>query len=243
LLVALVELRELWRSFGREPHVVHALRDVSLDIDAGEMVIVKGRSGSGKTTLLNLLSGLDRPSRGMLRVAGRELSGLGDGALSRYRNAEVGYVFQAFHLEPRRSALANVTAPLLFTRLGPRATRERGLVALARVGLAERAHQRAGTLSAGQRQRVALARALINEPRILLADEPTANLDPATADQMRAMILAMARERGMTVVWVSHDRDLLVPGCRNLLVEDGLVSEQSVALSGAVQHEVSNGLA
>lgn len=220
-------MRDLWRSFGRAPHVVHALKDAQLTVDAGEMVVIKGRSGSGKTTLLNLLSGLDTPTRGSLKIDGQELSGLGDWALSRYRNQQIGYVFQAFHLETRRSALANVTAPLLFSSLGRRATRERGMAALERVGLADRARQRAGTLSAGQRQRVALARALINQPRLLLADEPTANLDPSTADQVREMILCLAREHGMTIVWVSHDRDLELPGCRMITVEEGVVSEQA----------------
>lgn len=229
--MALVELKSVWRSFGREPQAVHALREVDLAIEAGEMVVVRGRSGSGKTTLLNLLSGLDSPTRGTISVGGRDLSKLGDRALSRYRNTTVGYVFQAFHLETLRTVLANVTTPLLFTSLGGAATRARGLAALERVGLADKAKLPASTLSAGQRQRVALARALINEPAILLADEPTANLDAATADQIHAQILELARTHGKTVIWVSHDKDLSIPGCRTLQVEDGRVAE--LATSGA----------
>ncbi len=221
----LVRIQNVWRSFGKSPLLVHALKDVNLDVEAGDFLLITGRSGSGKTTLLNLISGLDSPTQGSITVRDRELARLGDAKLSRYRNAEVGYVFQAFHLETRRTALANVTTPLLFTSLGRKAGIERGMDALEQVGLADRAQQRAGTLSAGQRQRVALARALINDPSIILADEPTANLDAQTAGQIFEMILALVKDHDKTVILVSHDRDLVLPEVRQILVQEGVVSE------------------
>lgn len=230
--MALVAIQGVWRSFGRPPDAFHALKDVTLEVEPGDFMVVKGRSGSGKTTLLNLLSGLDSPTRGTLTVRGRDLSRVGDGELSRYRNASVGYVFQAFHLENRRTALANVTTPLIFTGEGRKSRAAKGLAALEKVGLADRAHQTAATLSAGQKQRVALARALINDPEILLADEPTANLDVTTAEQIVELILGLSREQGRTIFLVSHEKDLVIPRCRHIAVEDGVVREVTADVVG-----------
>jgi len=221
----LIRIQNVWRSFGKAPTEFHALRDVNLEVEEGDFLVITGRSGSGKTTLLNLISGLDSPSKGSIMVRERELARLSDSKLSRYRNAEVGYVFQAFHLETRRTAIANVTTPLIFTSLGRAAGLAKGMQALEMVGLADRAKQKAGTLSAGQRQRVALARALINDPSIILADEPTANLDATTAEQIFGMILDLVKEQKKTVLLVSHDKDLVLPEVRHIHVEDGIVSE------------------
>jgi putative ABC transport system ATP-binding protein len=230
--MALIELRGVGRTYGRGPAAVRALADVDLDVEAGELVVVRGRSGSGKTTLLNLLAGLDKPTAGTITIGGQRITGLGDRALSRFRNRRVGYVFQAFYLESERSALENVMLPLVFAGIARAERRRRATELLGQVGLADKVSAPASNLSAGQRQRVALARALVNEPSVLLADEPTANLDSHTSDEVLELIGTLHRESGVTVVLVTHDRGLDGLGDRQLEVEDGVVREVTEPASG-----------
>ncbi len=221
-----VELRAVERVYGRGEAAVRALRGVDLEVAPGELVVVKGPSGSGKTTLLNLLGGLDRPSGGRVRVAGLDLAGMGDAELSRFRNRHVGYVFQAFHLEPEQTAVENVGLPLVFAGVGTAERRHRAAAMLERVGLGHKLQARAAELSAGQKQRVALARALVPEPRLLLADEPTANLDARTGREILALVHEINRRHGTTVVLVSHDA--ATEGDRIIWLEDGRVVSADV---------------
>jgi putative ABC transport system ATP-binding protein len=216
-----IELRGVTRTYGRGEAAVPALRGVDLAVERGDLVVVKGPSGSGKTTLLNLLGGLDRASEGQVVVAGRDLGRMGDGELSRFRNRHVGYVFQAFHLEGEQTAVENVALPLVFAGIAGAERRRRAVALLERVGLAEKTDVRAANLSAGQKQRVALARALVTEPSLLLADEPTANLDTRTGREILDLLASTSRERGTTVVLVSHDVKAGAFGERLLWIEDG----------------------
>lgn len=224
-----IELKGVSRTYGQGSTAVQALVDVDLEVAAGEFVMVRGRSGSGKTTLLNLLAGLDSPTAGSVQVAGQELSRLGDRALSRFRNRSVGYVFQAFYLESGRSAWENASLPLVFAGVPARQRRERACALLEQVGLGDKLDTPASNLSAGQRQRVALARALVNQPSLLLADEPTANLDSRTSDAILELIGRLHEQSGVTVVIVTHDHALDGIGTRDLLVEDGRVRDAEPA--------------
>ncbi|MCA8921744.1 MAG: ABC transporter ATP-binding protein [Planctomycetes bacterium] len=220
-----IHLQGVSRTYGQGSTAVRALADVDLEVEAGAFVMVRGRSGSGKTTLLNLLAGLDSPTAGSVRVAGQELSRLGDRALSRFRNQSVGYVFQAFYLESGRSAWENAALPLVFAGVPAAERRRRAGELLEQVGLGDKLDAPASNLSAGQRQRVALARALINRPSLLLADEPTANLDSRTSDGILQLIGELHERSGVTVVIVTHDHALDGIGTRDLTVEDGRVRE------------------
>jgi putative ABC transport system ATP-binding protein len=198
-----------------------ALADVTFRVAPGALAVVVGKSGSGKTTLLNLVGGLDAPSAGRLEVAGLDLARMSDRQLSRYRNEQVGMVFQSFNLRHSESALENVLTPFLFAR-GPNPdARRRAEAALAAVGLADLAGQRAGTLSAGQRQRVAIARAIVREPLLLLADEPTGNLDVETGAEVIDLVRRLNRERGMTVFIATHDPELTAAADFVLTLRDG----------------------
>jgi putative ABC transport system ATP-binding protein len=232
--VSHIELRGIGRLFGRGETAVWALRDVDLTAERGEFILVKGASGAGKTTLLNLLSGLDAPTHGTIEVAGRDITRLNDRDLSRFRNKQIGYVFQAFYLETNRSARENVSVPLVFGGVPTARRAERATHMLERVGLADKVGVPASNLSAGQRQRVALARALVNEPELLLADEPTANLDSKTGREILALIRELHEREQVTVVLVTHEKDVTFEGARELWVEDGRVTE--VARVGA-EHE------
>jgi len=201
---------------------VHALRGVSLEIRRGERVALFGKSGSGKSTLLNLLGGLDRPSGGTIWVAGREVSRMRSRELARYRLAGVGMVFQSYNLIPSRTALQNVELPMVFAGRPPRERREAARAALEAAGLGDRLHHRPAELSGGEQQRVAIARALVNSPDLLLADEPTGNLDTATAGQVLAILSSHIRAHGTTLILVTHDEEL-ARRCagRTLLMQDG----------------------
>ncbi len=199
---------DLRRSYGTGPEPVHALRGVTLEVASGERVALLGRSGSGKSTLLNLLGGLDRPTSGSLRVAGQDLDALSRRDLARFRSRSVGMIFQSFHLIPSRTALDNVELPMVFAGVGPRERREAAGAALAAVGLADRRGHRPAQLSGGENQRVAVARALVNRPEVVLADEPTGNLDTATARQVMDLILGHVRDHRATLVLVTHDEEL-----------------------------------
>jgi ABC-type lipoprotein export system ATPase subunit len=199
---------DLTRSYGPPAAPVYALRGVSLDIQCGERVALLGKSGSGKSTLLNLLGGLDRPTTGRLCVAHRELDRLTGRALARFRSASVGMIFQAFNLIASRTALENVELPMVFAGRPRRERRDEARQALERVGLGARLDHRPAELSGGESQRVAVARALVNRPEILLADEPTGNLDSVTAREVVALIREHVETHGTTLVLVTHDEEL-----------------------------------
>jgi putative ABC transport system ATP-binding protein len=204
-VTALVEIRNLWKAYRRGEAEVPVLEDVSLSIHAGEFVALMGPSGSGKTTLLNLIAGLDRPSAGSLRIQGREIAELDDHELDLWRNRSIGFVFQFYNLVPVLTAFENVELPLLVTPAS-RAEREaRCQAALRVVGLGERTEHRPGELSGGEQQRVAIARALVTDPLLVLADEPTGDLDAANADDVLGLMQLLNRTAGKTFVMVTHD--------------------------------------
>jgi predicted ABC-type transport system involved in lysophospholipase L1 biosynthesis ATPase subunit len=203
-----VRAAELVKSYGPASAPVQALRGVSLEIGRGERVALLGKSGSGKSTLLNLLGGLDQPTSGSLEVAGQDLARLGSRQLARYRLLTVGMIFQAFHLVASRTALGNVELPLVFAGVPPGQRRRAAREALAAVGLAHRLAHRPAELSGGEQQRIAIARALVNRPALLLADEPTGNLDTETANAIVDILNGHVRDAGATLIVVTHDEDV-----------------------------------
>jgi putative ABC transport system ATP-binding protein len=201
---------------------LRALDDVSLAIDQGEFVAIMGPSGSGKSTLMNVLGCLDRPTSGTYRLAGKDVAGLGPGELADVRNALVGFVFQNFNLLARTSALENVELPLVYAGMGRREREERARATLSRVGLADRVRHHPAQLSGGQQQRVALARAIVNRPRLLLADEPTGNLDTKTSESIMALFGELSRD-GLTIVFVTHEPDVARYASRVVTMRDGRI--------------------
>ncbi|SDC83268.1 ABC transporter ATP-binding protein [Nocardioides lianchengensis] len=218
-----VVVRGLTRSYGAGPGTVHALRDVSFDVAPGEMVAVVGRSGSGKTTLLNLLGGLDRPDTGTVHLEGTEVTALGDEGLSALRRDTVSYVFQTFGLLPALTAAENVGVPLRLRRTAVAAREQRVALLLDLVGLREHAQQRPAELSGGQQQRVAIARALAGSPRLLVADEPTGQLDAETGLAVMALLRAVVESEGVTAVVATHDPVMMSLADRVLTIADGRV--------------------
>jgi ABC-type lipoprotein export system ATPase subunit len=221
--MALIELRDLSKVYDLGEVKVHALRNVSLDIREGEFVALIGPSGSGKSTLMNTLGCLDRPTSGSYRLAGDQVAGLGPDALAKLRNRRIGFIFQNFNLLSRTTALENVEAPLLYNADCPRRERgKRATALLTRVGLADRLDHRPSQLSGGQQQRVAIARALVNQPSILLCDEPTGNLDTRTSREIMAFFRELNRD-GLTVILVTHDLAVARQADRSLVLIDGEV--------------------
>jgi putative ABC transport system ATP-binding protein len=221
----LLSARGLHREYGTGAALVQAVDGVDLDVDAGETVAVMGPSGCGKSTLLHLLGGLERPSSGELHLAGGRMDGLSEKALARLRRTSIGFVFQAFHLVEELTAAENVELPALLAGRSPRAARGRAAELLAEVGLSDRAGHLPSALSGGQRQRVAIARALSNEPEIVLADEPTGNLDSAaTLDVLR--LLDRLRVAGQTLVIVTHDERIAATADRLISMRDGAFVEE-----------------
>jgi putative ABC transport system ATP-binding protein len=220
---ALVQVRGLWRIYPVGDGEVVALRDVSLDIDEGEFVAIMGSSGSGKSTLMNVLGCLDRPTRGSYRLRGRDALALSADEHAVLRNREIGFVFQTFNLIPRTSALENVELPLVYSDAPPVEQRARALTALAAVGLQGREHHMPNQLSGGQQQRVAVARALVNRPSLLLADEPTGNLDTRSGLELMATFERLRREQGVTLVVVTHEADIASLAERVVTFRDGEV--------------------
>jgi putative ABC transport system ATP-binding protein len=227
---AVIVTRNLQRDYDMGGEVVHALRGVDLVIRKNEFVAIMGPSGSGKSTLMNLVGCLDSPSAGEYWLNGHRVSELGDDELARIRNKEIGFVFQTFNLLPRATALHNVELPLVYAGRGGRERRELASDALTRVGLQDRMQHRPNELSGGQRQRVAIARALVNRPSILLADEPTGNLDSATSEEILGLFEGLYRE-GQTIVLVTHESDIAAHARRQVHLKDGRV-ERDFATEG-----------
>ncbi len=215
-------LEAVAKSYPRGATSVHALSDVTLEVGPGELLAVMGASGSGKSTLLAILGCLDRPSSGDYRLDGARVSELGDAALSRLRNRTIGFVFQSFHLIPELTVLENVETPLLYGEVPPAEWRARAERSLARVGLTHRGDHRPAELSGGEAQRAAIARALVTEPRLLLADEPTGNLDSATGEEI-ADLLTSLPDQGRTVVLVTHHEALAARARRLVRLKDGRI--------------------
>ena len=228
---ASVEAVDVRRSYPLDGIAVEALRGVSLRIDPGEYVAIVGPSGSGKSTLMHLLGALDRPTSGQLLVGGRDVSAMSDGELARLRNSTIGFVFQSVQLLGRTSALDNVGLPLVYRGVRKAERRDRAAAALEAVGLGHRLGHRPGQLSGGEQQRVAIARALVGEPSILLADEPTGNLDTRSGSDVLAILAGLNAQRSVAVVVVTHDRDVAATARRRIGVRDGRVESDE---SGAV---------
>ncbi|MFB8049536.1 ABC transporter ATP-binding protein [Streptomyces sp. G9] len=224
---AMVTVDDLHRSYGSGAAAVHALRGVSFEIPRGELVALKGRSGSGKTTLLNLVGGLDTPDSGRITVDGTELAGLGEKGLLELRRDRVGFIFQSFGLIPILTAAENVGVPLRLRKADPAERDERVALLLSLVGLADHAEQRPGELSGGQQQRVAIARALANRPALLIADEPTGQLDAETGLAVMELLRAVVRSENVTALVATHDPQLLGLADRVLELSDGHIVEQA----------------
>ena len=218
-----IEAVDVTRVYSLGGTEVHALRGVSLRIEAGEYAAIVGPSGSGKSTLMHLLGLLDRPSSGVITVGGRDATSLSDSELAVLRNETIGFVFQSFQLLARTAAIDNVALPLLYRGVAKKERRERAAAALDAVGLGDRKGHKATELSGGEQQRVAIARALVGEPQLLLADEPTGNLDTRTGGEVMDTLEQLNAERGVAVVLVTHDRDIAVRTGRQVYFRDGLI--------------------
>ncbi|MCC6214146.1 MAG: ABC transporter ATP-binding protein [Polyangiaceae bacterium] len=220
----LVRLTGVSKDYVSGPEVVHALRDVSLEIARGELVGIIGTSGSGKSTLMNILGCLDRPTRGRYELASVDVTERSGDQRAIVRNRLIGFVFQGFNLLARTTALDNVELPLVYRGVGARERRRRALDALAQVGLADRARHTPSQLSGGQQQRVAIARALVTQPPLLLADEPTGNLDTRTSFEVLALLQALVRDQGITIALVTHEPDIAACTSRIVTVRDGRIA-------------------
>jgi len=220
--MSLIETRDLWKTYVMGAEEIHALRGVDLVIERGEYVAIMGPSGSGKSTLMNLIGCLDTPSRGSYLLNGKLVSQMNDDELARIRNEEIGFVFQTFNLLPRATALHNVELPLVYAGVASKDRNRRAKDALERVELSSRMSHRPNELSGGQRQRVAIARALVNNPSILLADEPTGNLDSKTGEEIMALF-AKLHQSGNTIVLVTHEADIAAHAHRVVHLKDGRV--------------------
>ncbi len=220
----LIETRDLWKTYVMGEEEIHALQGVSIQIERGEYVAIMGPSGSGKSTLMNLIGCLDTPSKGSYLLNNKEVAAMNDDELARIRNEEIGFVFQTFNLLPRATALHNVELPLIYAGVSGKTRQERARDALAKVELTERASHRPNELSGGQRQRVAIARALVNNPSILLADEPTGNLDSKTGNEIMG-VFERLHQGGNTIVLVTHEAEIAAYAHRAIHIRDGQVEK------------------
>ncbi len=219
----IISLHQVTKVYGKGDNAVEALRGIDLDIRSGEAIAIIGRSGSGKSTLAHVMATLDRPTSGKVLINGSEVGRRSRRASNRLRNQEIGFVFQQFFMNARDSVLDNVMLPMVIAGIRPKLRRKRALDALETVGLLDKAYARASDLSGGQKQRVCIARAIVNEPSIILADEPTGNLDTATSRVVEDMLFRLNQERGITLVIVTHDPDLAQRCGRQVRIADGQV--------------------
>ena len=221
----MIELKNVTKVYRMGEVEVHALRDISLEIELGEFISIMGPSGSGKSTLMNIIGCLDHPTSGSYFLEAIDVSRLNDNQLAEIRNRKIGFVFQMYNLLPRTSALENVELPLIYTGASNR--RKRALASLEAVGLADRARHQPSELSGGEQQRVAIARALVNEPSIILADEPTGNIDSKSGEEILAIFEALNRERGITLIVVTHDPQISARAGRIVQLFDGCIMGQA----------------
>nr|MBI3614317.1 ABC transporter ATP-binding protein [Nitrospirota bacterium] len=219
----LISCSDLWKVYRLGDIEVQALRGVSLSIERGGFVAIMGASGSGKSTLMNILGCLDQPTRGTYLLDGLDIGKAGQDELAEIRNLKIGFVFQSFNLIPRTSALENAQLPLFYRGVSLRQQRERAAAALARVGLSGREHHAPAQLSGGQQQRVAIARALVSQPSILLADEPTGNLDTESSREIMGILESLNRDDGITIILVTHEQDIAHYAARQIVVKDGQI--------------------
>ena len=223
----MLRLTDIHKSYAIGPATVEVLSGVDLEVDRGDLVSIMGVSGSGKSTLMNIIGLLDSPSGGSYVLDGREVSAMSDNRRSAIRNASIGFVFQSFHLLPRLTALENVGIPLVYRGMGSAEISRRAGAALDRVGMGDRVDHRPNELSGGQQQRVAIARALVGEPAIVLADEPTGALDPATGNDIMDLFARLNRDEGTTIVVITHDPEIAGRCARRTRLEDGMLREHA----------------
>jgi putative ABC transport system ATP-binding protein len=222
----IIELRNLVKTYHVGETEVRALRGVSYVIGEGDFLAIMGPSGSGKSSLMNILGCLDRPTSGEYILAGEEVSTFDKNKLARIRNQKIGFVFQSFNLLPRTTALENIELPLLYSTSDGRDTTERALAALTAVGLTDRGHHKTNQLSGGEQQRVAIARALLNNPALILADEPTGNLDSKTSSEVMNIFKSLNEEKGITMVMVTHEPDIAAWASTRIYLKDGLIVKE-----------------
>ena len=219
----MIELKKVTRTYEMGEEIIYALHDVDLKLKDGEFVAIQGPSGSGKSTLANIIGGLDQPTSGKIVVNDEDLSKLKDKALSNYRNKKIGFIFQTFNLQPIYNALENVIVPLLFAKVPRKIRKQKAIDCLKAVGMSDRMKHRPNELSGGQRQRVCIARALVNDPKIIIADEPTGNLDTKKGEEIVALLRKLNKEKNITLIVITHDSKVARAADRILNIQDGKI--------------------